>query len=126
MGSTAAQDPLKEFKRHETGKGPHGLGDPEDKSLRKVEEQVLIPKIMRERAKVEKCTDEVKAFNDCCSQSSLAMVFSCRKENSALKSCLERWYKDETFKTECTNKFLDDRSEFRRTGLERKYRSQRL
>lgn len=35
-------------------------GDPADLSLRKVEEQVLIPKIMRERAKAEKCVDEVK------------------------------------------------------------------
>jgi COX assembly mitochondrial protein 1 len=35
-------------------------GDPSDLSLRKVEEQVLIPKIMRERAKAEKCVDEVK------------------------------------------------------------------
>jgi len=35
-------------------------GDPDDRSLRKVEEQVLIPKIMRERAKAEKCVEEVK------------------------------------------------------------------
>jgi hypothetical protein len=31
-------------------------------SLRKVEEQVLIPKIMRERAKTEKCVAEVKGI----------------------------------------------------------------
>jgi hypothetical protein len=30
--------------------------------LRKIEEQVLIPKIMRDRAKAEKCVAEVKGL----------------------------------------------------------------
>jgi COX assembly mitochondrial protein 1 len=103
---------------------------------------VLIPKIMRERAKAEKCVAEVKgkiiklhnhksrnkinsqcsAFSDCCSNASLAMVFSCRKENSTLRSCLERWYVDEEFKKQCKDQFLRERKEFRLTGLEKKYR----
>jgi hypothetical protein len=41
-------------------------GHPDDKSLRKVETEVLIPKIMRDRAKAEKCVPEVKAFEECC------------------------------------------------------------
>lgn len=99
---------------------------------------------MRERAKAEKCVDEVKgkliiqlhnnwkitkyknssflAFSDCCSNASLAMVFSCRKENTALRSCLERWYVDEEFKKQCKDQFLKERKEFRLTGLEKKYR----
>ena len=35
-------------------------GDPNDKSLRKVEKDVLVPKLMRERTKSEKCVNEVK------------------------------------------------------------------
>jgi hypothetical protein len=35
--------------------GPHGVGDPNDKSLRKVELEVCIPGIIRERAHREKC-----------------------------------------------------------------------
>lgn len=31
--------------------GPYGLGDPNDKSLRKVEKEILIPKLMRDRTK---------------------------------------------------------------------------
>jgi len=36
------------------------LGEPDDKFLRKVEKDVLVPKLMRERTKTEKCIDEVK------------------------------------------------------------------
>lgn len=35
-------------------------GDPDDRSLRKVEKNVLIPKLMRERIKSDKCANEVK------------------------------------------------------------------
>jgi COX assembly protein 1 len=35
-------------------------GDPEDRSLRNVEADVLIPKKMRDKARGEKCTEEVK------------------------------------------------------------------
>lgn len=49
-------------------------GDPEDRTLRKVEREVLVPKIMRDRAKKEKCVDEVAAFEECCKNSSVLMV----------------------------------------------------
>lgn len=77
---------------------------------------------MRERAKVEKCFDEVSAFQTCCKDSSLLMVVKCRKENNELKNCLTRWYQDETFRQECTEIYLADRSEFRSTGLQKKHR----
>ncbi|KAF4524481.1 hypothetical protein B566_EDAN013096 [Ephemera danica] len=102
--------------------GPHGLGDPTDKTLRKVEVEVLIPKVMRERAKAEKCIPEVQAFSDCCSGASLAMVISCRRQNDALRDCLTHWYNDEQFKSECKQQYLKERSEFRRTGLQKKIR----
>jgi COX assembly protein 1 len=34
-------------------------GDPLDRSLRKVEIDILIPKIMRDKARDEKCSEEV-------------------------------------------------------------------
>lgn len=102
------------------GGGPHGLGDPNDRSLRKVEIEVMIPKKMRDIAKVEKCPEEVLKFSECCSKNSLLMVFSCRNENTALKDCLGRWYQDEEFKKRCTNEYLAERSEYRRTGIKQK------
>lgn len=93
------------------------LGDPNDRTLRKVEVEVMIPKLMRDRAKETKCVDEVKAFTECCKSSSILMVVKCRTQNSALKDCLANWYKDEGFKKECTEEYLALRSEFRRTGI---------
>ncbi|XP_063829531.1 COX assembly mitochondrial protein homolog [Ostrinia nubilalis] len=99
--------------------GPHGLGDPDDRSLRKVEIEVVIPKLMREKAKVEKCPKEVFDFEQCCKESSLLMVVKCRKQNSALKDCITAWYRNDEFKQLCTEEYLKERSEYRRTGIKK-------
>lgn len=98
-------------------------GDPENKTLRLVEKQVLIPKIMRDRTRIEKCVPQVAAFGKCCKATGIAMVVKCRKENEELKQCSERWYKDEKFVEECTQMYLDERSEYRKTGLSVKQRA---
>lgn len=77
---------------------------------------------MREKAKVEKCFEEVSAFESCCKDYSLLMVVTCRKQNDQLKSCLAQWYKDDAFKRECTEIYLKDRAEFRSTGMQKKHR----
>lgn len=100
-------------------------GDPDDISLRKVEIEVMIPKKMRDIAKREKCIEEVKSFSECCKDNSVFMVFSCRKENAALKECLSKWYQDEEFKNRCKNEYLNERSEYRRTGVS-KQKTERL
>lgn len=83
----------------------------------------MVPKIMRDRAKKEKCTAVVADFEKCCKGAGIAMVIKCRKENSALKECLTRWYKDESFVKECTEIYLNERSEYRRTGIRQKERN---
>ncbi|KAL6260127.1 hypothetical protein P5V15_007664 [Pogonomyrmex californicus] len=95
------------------------LGDPNDKSLRKVEKDVLIPKLMRERTKSEKCVAEVK-------DSGLLHVIKCREENDRMKKCMERWYYDQDFIKECTEQYLEERSEFRRTGIPKKQKNIRM
>lgn len=82
-----------------------------------------MPKIMRERAKESHCAEVVKAFETCCKANSLLMVVNCRPENDALKKCLERWYKDDGFISECTDIYLKDRTEYRSTGLTKKQRA---
>ncbi|KAK0083776.1 hypothetical protein PV325_008234 [Microctonus aethiopoides] len=105
--------------------GPHGLGDPDDKTLRKIEKNVLIPKILRERSQKEKCAEEVKGFYECAKDAGLLVVFSCRKENLVMRSCLQRWFHDENFIADCTNQYLDQRSEYRRTGIGAKYQKRK-
>lgn len=97
-------------------------GDPDDRSLRIVEKEVLIPKIMREKAKKEKCAPEVAEFTKCCAASSFLMAYTCRKENAAMQDCQTRWYQDEGFKNECKEIYLKERREYRLTGIPKKHR----
>lgn len=97
-------------------------GDPDDKSLRNVEKEVLIPKMMRELAKVEKCQAEVNEFKDCCKDSGIWMVLNCRNQNTTMQDCLTKWYRDEGFIKECTELYLAERTEYRRTGISKKQR----
>ncbi|XP_077990718.1 COX assembly mitochondrial protein homolog [Glandiceps talaboti] len=94
----------------------------EHDDLRHVEIDVLIPKRMREKARVEKCADEVKAFSECCASSSFAMVLKCREQNAALKSCLTRWYKDQDFFNMCKEEYLAERKEYLKSGKTKKQR----
>ncbi|XP_050794517.1 COX assembly mitochondrial protein homolog isoform X3 [Gopherus flavomarginatus] len=59
----------------------------EEPELRHVEKDVLIPKMMREKAR-ELCSDKVQAFTKCCQESGFLMVVKCQQENAALKECL--------------------------------------
>lgn len=95
-------------------------GDPNDQSLRKVEKDVLIPKIMRDRAKHIHCKEQVKAFEECCKDQGLLMVVSCQAQNSALKDCLTQWYQNEDFKEECKAIYLRNRTQYRLTGIPNK------
>ncbi|CAA9999077.1 unnamed protein product [Nesidiocoris tenuis] len=97
-------------------KNPHGLGDPNDLSLRKVEIEVLIPKKMREKAKAEKCTSEVAAFHKCCSENGVSLVVKCQDTNKVMKECLTRWFRDDDFRKLCQDEYLEERSRYRRTG----------
>ncbi|NWJ04598.1 COXM1 protein, partial [Crypturellus undulatus] len=86
--------------------------------LRHVEKDVLIPQIMREKAK-ELCSDQVQAFTKCCKETGLLMVVKCRPENTALKDCLVSYYHDPAFYEECKAEYLKQREEYRATGIKK-------
>ncbi|XP_053570220.1 COX assembly mitochondrial protein homolog [Bombina bombina] len=93
--------------------------------LRHVEKDVLIPKMIREKAR-ELCADKVEAFTSCCKESGILMVVKCREENAALKECLTDHYKDPALYEECKQEYLKEREEFRRTGIPSKKREQKV
>ncbi|OTF82159.1 COX assembly mitochondrial protein-like protein [Euroglyphus maynei] len=95
------------------------LGDPSDQTLRKVEIEVMIPKLVRERSKVLKCSEQKKAFDQCCLDNAMAMVFRCREENRQYQQCLNFWFNDKQFVNECKEIYLKQRAEFRSTGIKR-------
>ncbi|XP_026149161.1 COX assembly mitochondrial protein homolog isoform X2 [Mastacembelus armatus] len=93
--------------------------------LRHVEKEVLIPKLMRDKAK-ERCAEKVEAFNHCCKESGFLMVVKCQEENAALKECLTLHYKDPAFFEECKQEYIREKLEFERTGIPAKNRKQKL
>ncbi|GIX73615.1 COX assembly mitochondrial protein [Caerostris darwini] len=101
--------------------GPMNLGDPDDKTLRKAEIEILIPKKLLEKAKKEKCAEEVKAFSDCCSANGIMMTFRCKPQCNTLTKCLEKWCYDEELKNQAKEEYLKERSEYRRTGVRKKF-----
>ncbi|XP_049655251.1 COX assembly mitochondrial protein homolog isoform X1 [Accipiter gentilis] len=94
-------------------------GAAESSKLRHVEKDILIPQIMRDRAK-ELCSDKVQAFTKCCQETGLLMVVKCRQENTALKDCLVGYYSDPLFYEECKTEYLKQREEYRATGIKKK------
>ncbi|KAL4218341.1 Mitochondrial aspartate/glutamate carrier protein [Mactra antiquata] len=106
--------------------GPKGLGDPNDRSLRTVEADTLIHKLMREKSE-ELCNHHRIALSEClkdCGNNFIKMI-SCKKYNRDLKMCQHEWFQDENFKKEMTEKYLDSRAEYRRTGLTKPQREKR-
>ncbi|XP_016353869.1 COX assembly mitochondrial protein homolog isoform X1 [Sinocyclocheilus anshuiensis] len=97
----------------------------EEPRLRHVEKDVLIPKMMREKAK-ERCSQLVDAFNSCCKDAGFFMVFRCREENAALKECLTLHYQDPAFFEECKQEYLREKREYEQTGIPAKNRKQKL
>ncbi|XP_063306745.1 COX assembly mitochondrial protein homolog [Pelobates fuscus] len=97
----------------------------EEPYLRHVEKDVLIPKIVREKARVL-CSEKVEAFTKCCQESGFLMVVKCREENAALKECLTKYYRDAALFEECKQEYLKEREEYRRTGIPSKKREQKL
>lgn len=99
------------------------LGDPNDKRLRTSEIKILIPQIIRKRAREVKCIPEVSEFEKCCKAAGVLSPFKCRAPTDKLKECMAYWYYNEDFVKECTQIYLDERSEYRRTGITKKQKA---
>lgn len=76
--------------------------------------------MMRDRARKIKCIPEVKEFEKCAKETGLMMPFKCKEPTDKMKECLAYWFYNDDFKNECTKLYLDERSEYRRTGISKK------
>ncbi|EDO46283.1 predicted protein, partial [Nematostella vectensis] len=79
--------------------------------LRHVEKDVLIPKLVREKAR-ERCKDLVDEFEKCCKGRSISMVWHCRKQNTAMKDCLTKNYQDKELFEACRVEYLQKRRQY--------------
>ncbi|XP_072859537.1 COX assembly mitochondrial protein homolog [Pogona vitticeps] len=81
-----------------------------ERKVRKMEWNTLVVDMMKETA-MKLCSEQKKAFNDCCKENGILMTFSCRKESQALKSCINGYYNDPEFVKEHETKYLMKKSQ---------------
>lgn len=93
------------------------LGDPNDRYLRKTETDILIPKRIREISRKIHCKEATDMFKECCSMHPYSFFISCKEENKAQVDCLVKWFNDEELRKKVTEQYLQERSEYRRTGI---------
>ena len=63
------------FSKAFTG-GPKSLGDPNDKTMRHVEEYIFVTNMVRDRAHHEKCKDFIKSFKIYFINNNLMQIFN--------------------------------------------------
>merc|ERR1712212_593820 len=100
--------------------GPHDVGDPDDYSLRKLEKDVLVEQKLRKMAArdPDKCQPVDQEFLKCIDSHNPFLVrWYCNKEINALWDCMSKWYHNEEFRKEATDAYLQERREFRLTGV---------
>eukprot|EP00056_Hartaetosiga_gracilis_P020471 m.19567 g.19567 ORF g.19567 m.19567 type:complete len:112 (+) comp8482_c0_seq4:173-508(+) len=59
----------------------------DDNHLRRVETDVVIPKMVQESAKL-KCADFLQAFSDCAKGRTVSVIFKCKEENKRMQDCI--------------------------------------
>lgn len=47
------------------------------------------------------------------------MFYKCRQEVKRLNACMEKWFINEDFIKECRNQYLEERRQYRLTGLKK-------
>lgn len=102
----------------EVNYGPHGVGDPDDMTLRKMEKNLLIPQIRRKIVNKEKCPKEIEEYQDCvCKTDLIFAAFRCKDLKLKMANCLEFWNEDEDLYRRAKNVYLEERREYRKTGI---------
>ncbi|CAI4233044.1 unnamed protein product [Auanema sp. JU1783] len=103
---------------HYSSSGPHGLGDPDDRTLRKIEADVIIPNRMNARIEKIDCRtqylDLVKCMQD---DGAVKGLQSCKPSLAIFNKCKFDKFHDTEFRSHMTNEYLTERSEARRTGM---------
>ena len=101
--------------------GPRGLGDPNDRSLNKMEEDPLIPQRMMDIAKTVLCKDLCREFDKCVDQQGAVMMFlNCQQQKESMMGCLKDKFGDPELHSAVTEEYLNERSHYRTTGIKQK------
>ena len=99
-----------------------------DPSLRRVEKDVVIPKMMKKLAKQEECVSEIEHFNQCCKKykpktlDSFLTFRRCKEESQVMMECLNNKFVDFDYYLKCKKIYMKDKKLFVLTKVGKKER----
>ncbi|PAV82449.1 hypothetical protein WR25_16267 [Diploscapter pachys] len=101
-----------------------GIGDdPNDRTLRKMEADVLIPNEMNKVIEREECRKDYLGLVECMRREGSAKgLYKCKPELDIFNKCKSEKFHDPAFREEITEKYLNERAAARRTGMNYKER----
>lgn len=86
------------------------------KHLRKLERDVLIPRLLEERINKELCRDEKLSFSNCAKEQGFKVVINCRESLKAYETCSNIWWRNEEIWKQMEQVYLEKRQKYRETG----------
>ncbi|KAK0402951.1 hypothetical protein QR680_016631 [Steinernema hermaphroditum] len=108
---------------HYSSAGPHGMGDPDDRTLRRIEADVIIPNRMNKQIEQVDCKELRMGLIECLREYGAVKGFNqCKAELALFNECKAERFHDIGFRQRMTDEYLAERSEARRTGMTTKER----
>ncbi|GMR32043.1 hypothetical protein PMAYCL1PPCAC_02238, partial [Pristionchus mayeri] len=108
---------------HYSSSGPFGLGDPEDRTLRRLEADVIITNRMNADIERVQCNpqymDLIKCFRE---EGGVKGLSQCKPVLALFNACKTEKFHDTEYRERMTEEYLRERSEARRTGMTIKQR----
>ncbi|KAF8383194.1 hypothetical protein PRIPAC_72336 [Pristionchus pacificus] len=102
---------------HYSSSGPFGLGDPEDRTLRRIEADVIIPNRMNAHVERVACNaqymDLIKCFRE---EGAVKGLAECKPILALFNKCKADKFHDIEFRERMTEEYLQERSDARRSG----------
>uniref|UniRef100_A0A1I8ATE5 COX assembly mitochondrial protein n=1 Tax=Steinernema glaseri TaxID=37863 RepID=A0A1I8ATE5_9BILA len=103
---------------HYSSSGPYSMGDPEDRSLRRIEADVIIPNRMNKQIEQVDCKDTRMSLIECLREHGAVKGFKqCKAQLAVFNECKAERFHDIAFRQKMTDDYLAERSEARRTGM---------
>ncbi|VDK45544.1 unnamed protein product [Anisakis simplex] len=103
--------------------GPFGLGEPDDRTLRRIEADVIIPNRMNAVIEKVDCKDRYMDLVTCLrNDGAVRGLHSCKEVLAVFNACKAERFQDPVFRERMTEEYLNERSEARRTGKTAKER----
>uniref|UniRef100_A0A0N5C149 COX assembly mitochondrial protein n=1 Tax=Strongyloides papillosus TaxID=174720 RepID=A0A0N5C149_STREA len=108
---------------HHFAAGPHNLGDPEDRTLRRLEADVIIPNRMNKQIEKVECNAQYMDMIACLREvGAIKGLSKCQLPLEVFNKCKAKFFNDLDFRARMTDEYLKERSEARRTGKTEKQR----